>query len=163
MLKILTRTRLNVLAAGLLLLVIQASSALASSGKQEDRLHKQPVVSGAYAHATVPGQRVGAAYMKIFSFYGTELKRIESDAAEYVEVHHMQMREGVMRMRQIEALKLPAGKEIELAPGGVHLMLIELKKPLKAGEAVPLKIIFSGPDEKDVEVLVNAPVRPLGK
>jgi copper(I)-binding protein len=162
-LKSITRIRLTALAVGLLLLAYQAASVLASTNKQDTQLLKEPVVSSAYAHATVPGQRVGAAYMEIISPYSTVLKRIESGAAEYAEVHHMQMRDGVMRMRQIEELKIPAGKKVELVPGGVHLMLIQLKKPLKPGEAVPLKMIFAGSDGKDVEVLVNAPVRPLGK
>jgi copper(I)-binding protein len=163
LLKSVIRIRLTALAVGLLLLVYQATSASASTNEQDAFPSKEPVVSDAYAHATVPGQRVGAAYMKIVSPYSTVLKRIESDAAEYVEVHQMQMRDSVMRMRQIEELKIPAGKEVELAPGGVHLMLIQLKKPLKPGEMVPLKMIFAGSDEKYVEVLVNAPVRPLGK
>jgi copper(I)-binding protein len=163
LLKSITRIRLTALAVGLLLLSYQAASVLASTNKQDTQLLKEPVVSSAYAHATVPGQRVGAAYMEIISPYSTVLKRIESGAAEYVEVHQMQMRDGVMRMRRIEELKMPAGKEVELAPGGVHLMLVQLKEPLKPGEVVPLKMIFAGADGKDVEIQVNASVRPLGK
>jgi copper(I)-binding protein len=163
LLKSITSIRSTALTVGLMLLMHQVSSALASPGKQDALISKEPVVSGAYAHSTVSGQRVGAAYMKIASPHSTVLKRVESGAAEYVEVHQMKMRDGVMRMRQIEELKIPAGKEVELAPGGVHLMLIQLKRPLEPGEVVPLKMIFAGSSGKDVEIQVNAPVRSLGK
>lgn len=161
--KSITRPGFSVLHTGLLLLVFQAANAADVVNIPKATQAKAPVVSGAFAHTTVPGQRVGAAYMTITSPYSTTLRRIESGAAEYVEVHQMHKQDGVMKMREIKELKIPAGAEVKLAPGGAHLMLIQLKKPLKQGETVPLKMVFTGPDKKDVQVLVNAPVRPLGQ
>ena len=92
-------------------------------------------VSHAWARATAPGQEVGTAYLSLKSPVDTTLTAISSPAADSIEIHQMSMNKGVMEMRMMESLPLPAGQVVNLAPGGFHLMLFDLKKTLKAGEA----------------------------
>jgi hypothetical protein len=68
----------------------------------------------------------------------------------------------VMRMRQVSAIELPAGKPVELKPGGLHLMLMGLKAPLKAGDTVAFTLVVEGRDGKRETLLVKAPVKPAG-
>lgn len=93
-------------------------------------------IEGAWARATAPGQAVGAAYMTLTSRDDLTLIKVESPAAEFVEIHKMSMRNGIMEMRMLEELKLPAGQTVKLEPGGFHLMFIDLKKPLQDGTSV---------------------------
>lgn len=93
-------------------------------------------IEGAWARATVPGQEVGAAYMKLTGSEDLTLIKVDSPAADYVEIHKMSMNNGTMEMRMLEELKLPAGQTVKLEPGGFHLMLIDLKKPLQDGAMV---------------------------
>jgi copper(I)-binding protein len=124
---------------------------------------RSPAVTDAWARATVPKQPVAAAYMKISSTSPVTLIRIETDAAKQVQVHNMQMNEGVMQMRKHDQVDIPAGKTIELAPGGMHLMLLGLKKPLKAGDAITVKMTFVDAEKAKVTSVVTVPVRPLGQ
>lgn len=124
---------------------------------------RSPAISDAWARATVPGQSVGAAYMKINSPAATTLIRIESDVSQFTEVHNMTHQNGVMQMRMQKQLDVPAGQSIDLAPGGTHLMLLGLKKPLKAGESLQLKMTFvDGAGNKTV-VPVRVPIRSFGQ
>ena len=102
--------------------------------------HAKVAISDAWARATAPGQEVGAAYMNLKSAKAAKLVEVKSDAAGSVEIHEMSMKNGVMKMRMLEVLELPAGKLVKLAPGGFHLMLFDLKKPLAAGEKIELSL-----------------------
>jgi copper(I)-binding protein len=73
----------------------------------------------------------------------------------------MAMQDNVMRMRQVPAVELPAGKAVDLKPGGYHVMLMDLKQPVKEGDTVPLTLVFEGKDGQRETVEVKAPVRPL--
>ena len=84
-------------------------------------------------------------------------------AAAAVEVHEMRMEGDVMRMREIKALELPAGKRVTLAPGGFHLMLVGLKAPLKVGDKVPVKLRFETAGEIDVVLQVANKPAPAGE
>ena len=108
----------------------------AASASAEDSVR----IREARALATVPGQSVGAAYMTIESASPARLVSASSDAAATVQIHEMSMRDGIMRMRRVEGLDLPAGREVRLAPGGIHLMLTGLKKALRVGETVELSL-----------------------
>lgn len=119
-------------------------------------------VNDPWARATVPKQPTGAVYMKINSTSDATLLSAETPAAKEVQVHTMHMHNDVMRMREHGQLDVPAGKTVDLAPGGLHLMLLGLKKPLAAGETVPLKMTFSDAKGKRTTT-VNVPVRPFGK
>jgi copper(I)-binding protein len=84
-----------------------------------------------------------------------------SPVAEVVEIHEMAMDNQVMRMRAIPALELPAGKAVELKPGGFHVMLMGLKQQVKEGDTVPVTLVVEGADGKRENVEVKAPARTL--
>lgn len=122
--------------------------------------HGQPApaveVEQPWARPTAPRQSVGAAYMRLRSPGGDRLLGGSSPAAGRVEVHEMRMDGDVMRMREREALDLPAGEVVTLAPGGLHVMLIDLAAPLAAGQRVPLLLRFERGGEQRVEVVVGS-------
>lgn len=151
------------LGLGLVTLTVHATTGSGSKNASSAGIARSPGVTEAWARATVPGQPVGAAYMKISSSSHVTLIRAETDVAKQVQVHDMQMHDGVMRMREHGQLDIPAGKTIELAPGGMHLMLLGLKKPLKAGDAVSVKLTFVDVNKKKITSVVAMPVRPIGQ
>ncbi len=97
--------------------------------------------------------------MKLKTSEDAKLVNAASPAAGIVEVHEMAMKDNVMAMRAIDALPLPAGKTVELKPGGYHVMLIDLVKPLQAGDKVPVTLTVVGKDGKKSSVEVKAEVR----
>lgn len=114
-----------------------------------------PVVSQAWARATPPGVGVGAAYMVITG--GNRDDRLvgaSSGRADMVELHDVTEVDGVAKMREIEALEIPAKGRVELAPKGRHLMLMGLDAPLVAGQRfdVTLRFEVSGPQVVTVTV-----------
>jgi len=121
--------------------------------------HAQVTISQPWVRATVPGQKVAAAYMELRSAKEATLVSAASPLAEVTEVHEMRMENGVMRMRAVERMALPAGKTVRLEPGGYHVMLMGLPKPLKAGDTVPITLTVETSDKKRHSVRVQAPVR----
>ncbi len=116
-------------------------------------------VTGAWARATMPGQKVAAVYMDLRSDRAAKLVGVESPIADAAEVHEMLNQDGVMRMRHIEAVDLPAGQVVKLAPGGFHVMLFDIKAPIKPGDKVKLTLkIEQGGKVQDVQVV--AAVKP---
>ena len=115
-----------------------------------------------WARATVPGQKVGGVYMEIVSSRDARLVGVSSPAAGSAEVHSMTMDGGTMRMRAVEALDLPAGTPVRLAPGGYHVMLFDLKKPLVAGQKVPLTLVIEENGKRVQKIAVSAIVRAGG-
>jgi periplasmic copper chaperone A len=122
-------------------------------------LAAEQVVSNAWVRATAPGQEVGAAYMDIKSAMDTTLTKVESPAADVVEIHMMSMKNGIMEMRMLKTMPLPAGKIVKLEPGGFHFMLIDLKKPLKAGEDVAFTLHFKDAKGGASQLKITAPVK----
>jgi len=118
-------------------------------------------VDNAWLRATVPGQQVAGAFMDITSPVNAKLVSAESSVAGSMEMHSMSMKNGVMEMREIKVLPLPKGKLVKLAPGGFHLMLFDLKQPMKVGEIVPIKLTIETADKKREVVEVNAQVRDM--
>jgi hypothetical protein len=117
-------------------------------------------VTGAWARATAGGQKVGAAYMELAAPAGTALVAAETPVSARVELHTMSMEGGVMKMRPVEKIEVPAAGKVSLKPGGLHLMLIDLKQPLKEGSRVPITLTFQSGAAKTT-VSVEAEVRPL--
>jgi copper(I)-binding protein len=117
-----------------------------------------------YARATASGQPIGGGFMKFANRGSAADKLIAASAAvsTSVELHTMRMEGDVMRMRQVDAIELPAGGTVELRPGGLHLMFIGLKAPLKAGETFPLTLRFEKAGEVTVQVSVEAPAPAAG-
>jgi copper(I)-binding protein len=116
-------------------------------------------ISDAWVRATAPGQKVGAAYMTLESAQDTAMIKAESSAAGTVEIHSMTMNDGVMQMRMMDEFPVPAGKPAKLEPGGFHLMLFDLKKPLKAGEEIEFTLHFRDGTGKASEMKLSVPVK----
>ena len=115
-------------------------------------------VKDAWVRASVQGQKATGAFMRLTAKDGARLVRVESPVAGVSDVHEMKMEGDVMKMRALPGLDLPAGKTVELKPGGYHVMLQDLKAPLMKDTAVPLTLTFQ--DAKGVEssLTVSVPV-----
>ena len=114
-----------------------------------------------WARATPGGASTGAAYMTLDNKSNAEDRLIgaSSDIAGTVQIHEMKVVDGIMRMREVAGgLAIPAGGAVALKPGGYHVMLIGLKKPLKAGDGFPLTLRF----QKAGNVSVTVPVEAMG-
>ncbi len=123
----------------------------AAAFAQADKLD----VSNAWARPTLPGQTAGGGYLSIQNKGGADkLLAASADIAKSVELHTMSMDGEVMRMRQLDALDIPAGKTVELKPGGLHIMFIGLKEPLKVGASFPLTLRFEKAGEVKVRMKV---------
>lgn len=118
-------------------------------------------VRDAWVRANVPGQDTAAAYMKLTSSSPITLVRAESPLSRSVELHSMRLESGVMRMRSVAQLELPAGKTIELAPSGMHLMLVGISQSLKVGDTVPITLTFQSKSGSMETVQVGATVEPM--
>ena len=126
-------------------------------------MQAQTVVTDAWVRGTVAQQKATGLFARITSARGGRLVAVSSPVAGLVEIHSMTMDGNVMRMRPLDqGLELPAGRPVELAPGGFHVMLMELKQALKAGETVPVSWVIEGPDRQREVVETVVPVRPLG-
>ena len=122
--------------------------------------HAQVAVGDPWVRATVPQQQASGAFMTLTATQPARLLEARSPVAGVVEIHEMTMDGGVMRMRAIPGLDLPAGKPVAMRPGGYHVMLMALNRTLVAGEVVPLTLVVeSGGRRETIEV--KAPVRPL--
>lgn len=122
----------------------------------------QTTVKDAWVRGTVPAQKATGAFMQITSANGGKLVSAASPVAGVVEIHEMKMEGSVMKMAALPAgLELPAGKTVELKPGGYHVMLMELKQTLSGGE-VPLSLVVEGKDGKKETLNLSVPVRALG-
>ncbi|MFN9726364.1 copper chaperone PCu(A)C [Acidovorax sp.] len=115
-------------------------------------------VDGAWARASVQGQKATGAFMRLTAQDATRLVRAESPAAGVTEVHEMKMEGDVMKMRAVPALELPAGKTVELKPGGYHVMLMDLKAPLAKDTAVPLTLVFQDAKGAESRLTISVPV-----
>ncbi len=119
-------------------------------------VHAQVTVDGAWARATVPNQSATGAFMRLTAQKEVVLTGASSPVAGIVEVHEMWMDQGIMRMRPADRVPLKAGQTIELKSGGLHVMMMDLKKQIKAGERVPLVLSFTAADGSVSKVEVNA-------
>ncbi|MEP2164087.1 MAG: copper chaperone PCu(A)C [Nisaea sp.] len=111
-------------------------------------------VFDAWARASILASRPGAAYVTIESASDDTLIGASTPVAEQVMIHSVEMDGDVSRMKHIETLELPAGEQITLAPGGMHLMLMGLQHKLTEGMTFPIAIRFENAGEVTVEVSV---------
>jgi copper(I)-binding protein len=121
----------------------------------------QVAIADPWVRATVPQQQASGAFMRLTAAKPARLVEARSPVAGVVEIHEMRMEGDVMRMRAVPGLDLPAGRSVELRPGGYHVMLMALKQTLVAGETVPLTLVFEGEDRRRETVEITAPVRAL--
>jgi hypothetical protein len=129
---------------------------VAMNASAQELTVKEPWVRG-----TVKAQKATGAFMELTSKDGSALVGASSPVAGIVEVHEMAMENNVMKMRAIPKLDLPAGKAVQLKPGGYHIMLMELKQQLKKGDTVPITLKVEGRDKSVKSVELKAEVRDL--
>lgn len=122
----------------------------------------QTTVKEAWVRGTVAQQKATGAFMQITSAQGGKLVSAASSVAGVTEIHEMKMEGSTMKMAAIPALDLPAGKAVELKPGGYHVMLMDLKQALKEGDSVPLTLTVQGADGKKETLELKLPVKALG-
>ncbi len=131
------------------------ASILISACSKQDSIE----IKNQWARASNDGQDVSAAYMTIVSNEDTSLIAIDSDVADVIEIHSMSMENGVMKMRMLDTLDLIAGKPTELSPGGFHLMLFDLKKPLAAGKEAHFTLHFKNKAGQEKTISVTSPIK----
>jgi copper(I)-binding protein len=117
----------------------------------------------AWVRGTVPAQRTTGAFVTLHSTEDAKLVGAASPIAKSVEIHESEMANGTMRMKAVDFVALPAGKRVELQPGGYHVMLFGLARPLGAGDSVPLTLTLEDGSGKRSTLDVEAEVRPLGR
>ncbi|WP_373020310.1 copper chaperone PCu(A)C [Thiomicrorhabdus sp.] len=119
---------------------------------------EQIEISNAYAREVPPGAPASASFMTLTNNSDQDIKLVEaqSGAAEVVELHTHSNDNGVMRMRKIENINIPAHGQAVLQPGGLHIMLIEPVEPLQQGQTVKLKLKFEDGSQKAVSMPVKS-------
>ena len=115
-------------------------------------------VTGGWVRSTVAGQKGSGAFMKITATEGVRLTGVASPVAGVAEVHEMKMDGDVMKMRAVPELALPAGRTVELKPGGYHLMLMDLKQSLTVGSTVSVTLMFKDGKGAERRVELKLPV-----
>jgi copper(I)-binding protein len=136
-------------------LIAAAAAALTLSAHAQTA----PKVEAAWARPTVQGQAGGGGFLKITGgSAGDRLVSASAGISKTVELHTMEMDGNIMRMRPIDAIDVPAGKTVELKPGGMHVMFIGLTQTLKNGASFPLTLKFekAGEVKVDVKVMTQA-------
>ncbi len=123
--------------------------------------HASVTAKDFWVRGTVPAQKTTGAFGVITSTGDAKLVAVRSPAAKIVEIHTMDMKGGIMHMHAIDSIALPAGKPVALAPGGYHVMMIDLVKPLTPGEKVPLELVIEDAKGKRSTLDVQAEVKPL--
>lgn len=119
-------------------------------------------VSNPWARATVAQQQASGVFMDLRSAHdNAQLLSVTTDAASTAEVHEMRMEDNVMKMRAVPSVSLPSGQTVSLKPGGYHIMLMGLKKPLAAGDNIDLTLEVLHEDGAKERIAVRAPVRAL--
>jgi copper(I)-binding protein len=119
------------------------------------------VISQAWSRATPNGAKIGAGYFTIENkgAAADKLIGVTGDVSPRIEVHEMSMNNGVMKMRPVDGgVSIDPGKTVKLAPSGYHLMIMDLKSPLKQGDKLPLTLQF----EKAGKVAVTLDVQGVG-
>ena len=124
--------------------------------------HAQVKVEHPWVRGAVPGQLTTGAFFDLTSPKDAAIVKVESPVAGVAEVHTSETKGNLMTMRAVPSVALPAGKTVRFAPGGYHVMLMDLKRPVKNGEVVPITLTLEYPDRKQEKVEVAAEVRALG-
>lgn len=123
----------------------------------------QVTVTEAWVRATVTQQTATGLFAKLSSPTAARVVAVATPVAGVAEIHEMRMDGDQMRMRALsDGLELPAGKTVELKPGGYHVMLMDLKRPLSAGDTVDLELTVQRSDGRTEKLSIKAPVRALG-
>jgi len=121
----------------------------------------QVEVRDAWIRATVPSAKSTGVFMQLKSKQGGQLVEVRSSVAGVAEIHHMQMDGQMMKMHAVPSLELPAGQTVDLASGGYHVMLMDLKRQLKEGETVPVTLVIRKKGKQTETIAVDVTVKPL--
>lgn len=124
-------------------------------------VHAEVTVQNAWVRATVPQQKVAGVFFDIQTTENLQLVEVQSSVAANAELHEMKLENDVMRMRPVEKLELPAGKKVNLKPGGYHLMLMGLKNQIKVGDVIPLRLILQDKNKKQQIVDIKVTAKPI--
>lgn len=147
------------LAATLFALTTACGAAQDNSAAAQSHQHSQSTleVHHAWAAPTPGGVDVSAGYLTISNHTQAQdrLVSASSPRAARIEVHEMSMDGGVMRMRPMEALVIPAGGEVALSPGGAHLMFYGVREPFVQGQTIPVRLTFANAGAVDVTLTVQ--------
>ena len=138
-------------------LVAAFMATLAAMASAHDYTVRDLKIGHPYTRATPPGAVAAGAYLSIENKgkAADKLLRAATPAAGLVELHTMSMDGNVMRMRAVPSIDVAAGATVKLAPGGLHVMLQDLKRPLKEGDKVPMTLVFERAGEVKVELAVQ--------
>lgn len=136
--------------------VLLLSALFCFSGSLFASAADQVSAADAYVRAVPPGQPNSASFMTLTNASASDivLKGAESPAAKVVELHTHTMSGGMMRMRQVEKIDLPAGESVKLQPGGLHVMMIGLQQELVPGEQIDMSLVFEDGSKLAIKVPV---------
>jgi periplasmic copper chaperone A len=140
-----------------LLLVIFAAIFFAGCSAKDDEVPIRMV--DPWVRATVAGQSSAAGYIEFHSSKAVKLVKVSSPQAGSVQIHTMSHDNGIMRMSELPALDIPAGKTIKLEPGHMHFMLVDLKAPLRADDDATLSFTFEFADKSTLQLNALAEIR----
>jgi copper(I)-binding protein len=121
-------------------------------------IRAQVLVEDAWVRATVRGQQATGAFMRISTKKDVKLVDARTQNAGFVEVYQILLDQGVMSMRPVNGLLIPAGQTVEFKSDGYHLMLMDLKQPVRVGFELQITLVFEGKDGKRESVYVHAPI-----
>jgi copper(I)-binding protein len=141
--------------------LLAAAGLLSTAAFAQSQAQPSVNVVDPWIRATVPAQKATGAFMQLKAAKATRLLAASSPAAGRVEIHQMEMQGQTMRMHAVDGIDLPAGQAVNLASGGYHIMLLDLKRQLKEGEQVPMTLTLQGADGKRDSVNLTVPVKPL--
>ena len=137
--------------------LLVANGAMGQTGQLE--------IQAPWARATLGHAQTGVVYLTIVSPTIDRLFAVSSPVAKKAELHTMSMERGVMRMGPLAAMEIPAGQTVTLSPGGTHIMLLGLTRPLREGETFPLTLSFerAGPRQVTVAIEKASAMGPEGQ
>lgn len=156
----------SVRVAALVLLILSSIAACRSGDTAPDATRPKVTVGDAWVRATPPGAAVAGGYLTLTNTSDQPLRlvAVETPAAARVEIHEQRTVDGVMQMRPLtDGVLLDPGQPVNLAPGGIHLMLMAPPVALAAGEAVTLRLVFEGADAVEIEAPVRAVAPAAGE
>jgi copper(I)-binding protein len=130
----------------------------------QDYVLKSLKIDRPFARATPPGAKTGGVFFTVENRgnIGDTLIRASSPIAGTVELHQMAVEAGIMKMRAVPAVDVKPGAKLELKPGGYHLMLFDLRQPLKKGDRFPLTLTFARAGTVEVSVVVEDMTMSIG-
>jgi periplasmic copper chaperone A len=142
----------------LTLLLVAASAVFATLASAHEYKQGNITIGHPWARATPGAVKNSAAFMTLSAKdTADKLISVSGDVAREIQIHTMITEAGVMKMREIKSLDIPANGKTELKPGGLHIMLIGLKDGLKDGQKFPLKLKFEKAGEVTVDVVAEKP------